>query len=306
MKDPYQVLGVNKDASQEAIKNAYRSLAKQYHPDLNPGNKERETRFKEIASAYEKVGDPDARAKWDKGETDEHLRAGAGAYSGGGPFYYQSQGGASGGRYSQQHAGFDDEFFENLFRQAGGGAGPRGRRADHPGEDQLYQMEVEFRDAALGAEREITLPTGKKLQIKIPAGIESGARLRFRGQGGPGAGAGPAGDAYVELTVRPLAGFTRRKKEIETEVPVTFLEAALGAEIQIPTIEGPVSLKVPPGVSTGTKLRVRGKGIGSVQGPRGDQIVSLKVVMPKTIPPEMKETLAKWQKEFSFNPGRSA
>ncbi len=176
------------------------------------------------------------------------------------------------------------------------------RSSDLPGEDQLYQMEVDFRDAALGAEREISLPSGKKLGIKIPAGIESGARLRFRGQGGPGIGKGPAGDAYVEITVRPMAGFARKGRDIETEIPVSFLEAALGAEIQAPTIDGSVALKIPPGVSTGSKLRIRGKGVASSKGERGDQIVSLKVMMPKQIPEELRQQMSEWKEKLSFNP----
>jgi DnaJ-class molecular chaperone len=304
MKDPYQILGVTKDASQEAIKNAYRSLAKKYHPDLNPGNKERETKFKDIAAAYEKIGDPEMRAKFDRGETEDQMRDSAQRGYGSGPFYYESQDGA--GRYSQSYGGggFDEDFFENIFRQAGAGGArhARGRVTDLPGEDELYQMEVDLRDAALGAEREINLPSGKKLRVKIPAGIETGARLRFRGQGGPGIGKGPAGDVYVEVNVRPLEGFHRKGKEIEVEVPVSFIEAALGAEIQVPTIEGHVMLKIPPGVTTGSRLRVRGKGVASAKGERGDQIVSLKVVMPKTLAPEMKKAFEEWREKYSYNP----
>lgn len=295
MKDPYQILGVSKDASQEAIKNAYRSLAKKYHPDLNPGNKEREAKFKDIASAYEKIGEAEARAKFDRGETDEQMQE----QYGGGAHYYQNQG----GRYSSSFGGgMDDDFFENLFRQAGRGGRMHARSSDLPGEDQLYQMDVEFRDAALGAQREITLPGGKKLQIKIPAGVETGARLRFRGQGGPGIGKGPSGDAYVQINVRPLAGFVRKGKDIETEVPVSFLEAGLGAEIQVPTIDGMVALKIPPGVSSGSRLRVKGKGVGSASGTRGDQIVSLRVAMPKKLPEELEKSMREWQEKFSYNP----
>jgi DnaJ-class molecular chaperone len=166
MRDPYETLGVSKTATQDEIKSAYRSLAKKYHPDLNPGNKEREARFKEISAAYEKIGEPEARKKFDRGETEEMAGAGAGAsgfggfggFGGGGPFYYQTQGdGADGGRYSSFSFGGDgdSDFFENLFRQAGGNR--RARGADAPGEDQLYQMEISFRDAVLGAEQDLTL-----------------------------------------------------------------------------------------------------------------------------------------------------
>lgn len=299
MKDPYTVLGVSKTATQDEIKNAYRSLAKKNHPDLNPGNKEREAKFKDAAQAYEQIGTPEARAKFDRGETEEAFAGAQGQR--GRPFYHETKGG-DGGRYSYSYGGggMDDDFFENLFRQAGGG-GRSSRPESYPGEDQLYQMEVDFRDAALGAEREITLPGGKKLQIKIPAGIESGARLRFKGQGGPGHGQAPAGDAYVEISVRPSTQFTRKGKDLESEAAITFYDALLGAEIEVPTLDGNVSLKIPPGVSSGSKLRVRGKGVGSKTGERGDQLVSLKIVMPKTIPPEMRKTLEEWKEKHSYS-----
>jgi DnaJ-class molecular chaperone len=312
MKDAYETLGVSKTASQDEIKSAYRSLAKKFHPDLNPGNKEREARFKEISAAYEKVGEPEARKKYDRGETDEMGAgpgaAGASAYGGfgGGPFYYETQGGEAGGRYSNFSfgGGADNDFFENLFRQAGQGG--RSRSGDAPGEDQLYQMEISFRDAVLGAERELTLPGGKKLHVVIPPGVDTGSRLRFRGQGGPGFGKGPAGDAYVEVSVRPLEGFTRKGKDLETEVPISFLEALRGGEVEVPTVEGKVQLKVPPGLSSGSRLRVKGKGVAGKGGERGDQYVVLKVVMPKKISTELAEAVRAWGSKFDYNPRSDA
>jgi len=299
MRDPYEILGVAKTATQDEIKSAYRSLAKKFHPDLNPGNKEREARFKDISGAYEKIGDPESRQKFDRGETDEMTGAGrAGPES---PFYYQTQGNG-GGRYSAQSfgGGLDEDFFENLFRQ--GGAGRRARSADRPGEDQLYQMEISFRDAVLGSERDLTLPTGKKLHVVIPPGVDSGSRLRFRGQGGPGIGSAPAGDAYVELSVKPLPGFTRKGNNIETEVPISFLEALRGGEVDVPTVDGKVQLKIPAGVSSGSRLRVRGKGVAGKGGERGDQFVALKIVMPKTVSAELKAAVDAWGNSFDYNP----
>ncbi len=314
-KDPYQVLGISKSATQDEIKNAYRGLAKKFHPDLNPGNKTAEAKFKDAASAYEQIGTPEMRAKYDRGETDEQqaeqarrayeqARAGQGAQGGEDQFYYNTQRG--GGRYSSafgQDMGGDD-FFENLFRNGRGGTG--GRRAqptpeDLRGEDQLYQMEIDFKDAVLGAEKEITLPQGKKLKVKIPAGIESGAKLRFKNQGGPGMQSGPAGDAYVEIKVRPSTEFKRVGDDLETEVPISFIEALLGAEIQVHTIDGPVMLKVPSGVSTGSRLRIRGKGVASGKS-RGDQIVALKVVTPKIVDPDLQAAIRSWEGKFSYNP----
>jgi DnaJ-class molecular chaperone len=162
-------------------------------------------------------------------------------------------------------------------------------------------MEVELKEAALGAEKVITLPNGKKLQIKIPAGIESGKKLKFKGLGQPGVGNAPAGDVYVQINVKPMTGFTRIDNDIHTEVPISFFEAINGAEIEVPTLDGQVMLQVPPGVSSGSKLRVKNKGVGSGEN-RGNLIVTLKVVIPKNINPEMKAAVSKLQDQFAYNP----
>ncbi len=298
MIDPYQTLGVSKSASQEEIKKAYRTIVKKCHPDLNPGKKDLEAKFKKVSSAYKLIGSPEARAKFDRGETAEQQQH---AQQEQAKSYYQTQ--QEGGRYSQSFGqDMGEDFFENLFRAGAGGArqGSRGRR-DFPGEDHVYKMDVEFRDAALGAEKEITLPSGKKLLVKIPAGISSGSKLRFRGQGGPGIGNGPAGDAYVEITTKPLSGFTRVDKNIETELPISFQEGLLGAEVKVPTLEGSVMMKIQPGVSTGSRLRIKGKGAGP-EGARGDQIVVLKVVLPSTVDPKLQETLKEWAGKYDYNP----
>ena len=312
MKNPYQSLGLTKQATQDDIKNAYRAMAKKYHPDLNPGNKEAEAKFKDVASAYELLGTPEARGKFDRGETPEQLQEKQQqaqdqyqqhqerARSRTGPSYYNTQ--QEGGRYSQsfgEGAGMED-IFENLFRQ--GRQGPsRTQGGDIPGEDQLYQMEVEFKDSILGADREITLPQGKKLQIKIPPGIETGQRLRFRGQGGPGTGKAPAGDAYIEVTVRPAASFKRVGNNVESELLISFIEGLLGAEVQVPTLDGSVMLKIPAGVNTGSRLRIRGKGVTSAQDP-GDQIVVLRVALPKQVDPELLAAVRAWDGKYSYNP----
>jgi DnaJ-class molecular chaperone len=296
MRNPYEVLGVPKTATQDEIKKAYRELAKKHHPDLNPGNKAAEGRFKDLNLAYEILGDADARAKYDRGESEEQQREAAERRQS----YYQSQ--QAGGRYAHAFEGEGEDFFENLFRGAGFGAGSRAARsAEERGEDHLYQLEVDFKDAALGARREVTLPDGKKLSVSIPAGAETGTRLKFQGQGGPGMGKGAPGDAFVELTVRPLAGFTRSGTTIETELPVSFQEALLGAEVKVTTLEGPVTLKIRPGVSTGTRLGIRGKGAGS--GPeRGYHIVTLKVVLPEKPDPALQDAVRAWQGKFDYHP----
>lgn len=303
MKDPYQSLGLSKSATQDEIKNAYRKLAKKFHPDLNPGNKQAEAKFKEISSAYDAIETPEKREKFDRGETMEQEQERARQYaSRGGPSsYYNTQ--QDGGRYSYNFG--DDEsggdIFENLFGR-GGRQSRRRAPEDYPGEDHLYRMEVEFKDSVLGAEREITLPTGKKLQVKIPAGVESGTKLRLKGLGDPGIGKGRPGDALVEIHVKDQSGFKRVGQDIEVELPLSFIEALVGAEVPVPTVEGAVMLKVPQGVSTGSKLRIRGKGIGSPSKERGDQIAVIKIVMPKVVDSELQASVKAWGDKFSYNP----
>ena len=301
MKDPYQILGVSKTAGQDELRTAYRNQAKKLHPDLNPGNKEAEAKFKDLSAAYEKIGTAEERAKFDRGDTAEQQQEKQQEQQR--QYYHQTQQG--GGRYSSSF-GADiggDDFFENLFRSAGGarGAGALARPTDFPGEDQLYQMSVDFKDAVLGAEREITLPQGKKLQIRIPPGVETGTRMRFKGQGQPGVGTGPPGDAYVEITVRSLAGFRRVGSNIETEVAVSFLEALLGAEVPVPTVDGSVTLTVPSGVTTGSRLRIRGKGVALQRG-TGDQIVVIKIVMPKKPSTELLDAVRVLAEKHSYDP----
>jgi DnaJ-class molecular chaperone len=290
MKNPYQILGVSKTADQAEIKKSYRKLAKRYHPDLNPGNKNAEKKFKEVSHAFDQIGTEEARAKFDRGEEFEETYQSKGKSS-----FYDSQ--HQGGRYSYSF-GEDiggDDFFGNLF------GGARHRDINFPGEDIHYRMEIEFKEAALGSERVITLADGKNLRVKIPAGIESGKKLRFKGKGNSGIGQGAAGDAYVEIEVKPLQGFERKGKDIITELPISFLDAITGGEIEVPTIDGNIMMKIPPGVSTGTKLRIKGRGAGTSDN-RGHQIVILKIVMPKNIDPALKEAALNLKDQFNYNP----
>lgn len=299
MTDPYKILGVQKTASLDEIKKAYRKLAKNHHPDLNPGNKEAEKKFKDISHAFDLIGTKEAKDKFDRGETDEQKQH---------QYEQYRQQGAGSQRYSS-HFGEDfdaEDLFANLF----GGGGRRRTRGgfgggmDFPGEDQLYQMDVDFKEAALGGEKVITLPNGKKLSVKIPAGIESGKKLKFKGLGGEGTGSAPAGDAYIQINIKPLPGFTRVENDIHTEVPISFFEAINGAEIEVPTLDGHVMLKIPPGVSTGSKLRIKHKGAGP-EATRGNQIVTLKIVMPKNLSPELKTAVTELEKNHSYNPRNS-
>jgi DnaJ-class molecular chaperone len=284
MTDPYEVLDVPKNASIQDIKKSYRKLAKKYHPDLNPGNKEAEKKFKAISHAFDQIGTVESREKFDQ-EQKEFRRAPQGERPfENGPFTFDSDVDSS-------------DFFENLFGQR-----PRGRtRRDRAGEDLYYGMEIDFKDAALGTEKTITIAGGKTIQVTIPAGIDSGKKLRFKGLGGAGQGKGKAGDAYIEVQVKDLEGFKRIGNDIEVEVPISFIEAITGAEIQVPTLEGKILMKVPQGVSTGSRLRLKGKGIGVGEN-RGHELVVLKVVMPKKIDPELRSVIEKMKTQFSYDP----
>ena len=299
MPTPYEILGVQPSASADDIKKAYRTLAKKLHPDLNPGNKRVEQQFKELSVAYDLLSDPAKRARYDHGEIDA-----SGAERPDRPFYRRYAEGREGAKY--QDFGLDedsaiDDLFANLFRQQ-----RRPERAMHlRGADVTYVAEVDFIEAAAGAKKRLMLTDGKTLDVTIPPGTEDGQTLRLKGQGLPGAGGGPAGDAYIEVKVAPHPLFARKGNDVHIELPVTLPEAVLGATITAPTIDGAVSLKVPRDSNTGSMLRLKGKGIvDRSTGQRGDQYVRLKVVLPERADPELTDFLEKWSRRHPYTAGR--
>lgn len=322
VKDPYAALGISRSASADEIKAAYRKLAKKYHPDLNPGKKEAERRFKEVSEANDILSDPKKKEMYDRfgsaafepGFGQAH-GAGEPGETEGGPFYYRTTDRGPGGTPFGEDGGefggaFGEDILSGLFgqfargggrRRGGAGAGA-GAAIDIRGEDEHFRMEIDLHDAVRGSEREITLPNGRRLRLKIPPGIDSGARLRFAGIGLPGIGRGPAGDAYVEIDVKPSDVFRRVGDDLEIEVSISLGEAALGGTIRVPTIDGEIELRVPAGVSSGSRLRVRGKGVRRKDGPSGDQIVVLQVAMPSFIDPELRKFLESWQRRHPYNP----
>ena len=293
MKDPYEILGVQRTADEAAIRAAYRKLAKTHHPDVNPGKPDAATRFGEISSAYDLLSDKDKRARFDRGEIDAE----------GHEVYQQRQyyRDTPGTENYQSAGGFSQEDLEAFFAQQFGQAG---RRSDwgatgrvRPGRDMQYSLTVSFVDAAGGTTRRLSLPDGKTLDVRIPPGTEDGHVLRLRGQGGPGYNGGPAGDALIEVTVAPDPRFHRDGDDIITDVPVSLSEAVLGTSLEVPTIHGPVRLSIPPGSGTGTRMRLRGKGIR-----QGHQFVQLQVVVPPGDEPELAEFLKTWTPKATFNP----
>lgn len=347
VKDYYQILGVNKDASQDEIKKAYRRLARKYHPDLNPGNKAAEEKFKEINEAYAVVGDPQKRAEYDRAGTTFEQFPGFEGFKG---FDFRET--------------FDfGDIFEDIF-------GTRFKAAEHyaRGEDILMGVELTLEDAFTGVTRPISITrtincdachgtgaeshqtcpsckgtgkvqtskgffkiaqtchecggTGRKItstckkcsgrgktvytesvKVKIPAGVDNGSVVKLKGMGNAGIGGGPAGNLLLEITIKPHPVFKRKGDDIYVQLPVTFGEAALGAKIEVPTIDGSAAMKLPPGTQGGQRFKLSGKGFISPRTKhRGDEYVDIKIVVPKDIPESAREAINKIESLYKEDP----
>ena len=292
--NPYEVLGVKPAATADEIQKAYRQLAKKLHPDLNPGNVQAEEKFKKVGAAYGLLSDPEKRGKFDRGEIDA-----LGAERQQRPFYRDYAGGReqpyTTGEGFADFAGEDDIFAE-LFRRSAQ------RRANMPGGDIHYRLPVEFLEAVNGATKRIGLPDGSSLDLKVPAGAREGQILRLKGKGMPGTGSGPPGDALAEIGIRPHRFFTRDGDDIRVELPITLREAVLGGPVSVPTPSGPVTMTVPKGANSGTVLRLKGKGVPRADGGRGDQYVSLKLVLPHGTDAELETFARSWSAGQAHNP----
>lgn len=299
-KDPYQVIGVPRGASQEELRKAYRKLAKKYHPDVNAGDKAAEEKFKAVTAAYDLLSDDKKRAQYDAGQIDatgqpRMDRQFEWSFQDGAPHGAQGFGSGRGNREFEDIGDIFNEFFGG-YRQARGrtgggrqpGAGSGGRFAVR-GADVKYTMDAEFLDAALGATKRTTMHDGRVLDIAIPKGLKDGQTLRLKGQGLPGAFGGDAGDALVEVTIKPHPLFKRDGDTVRVEVPISLREAVLGGKIEVPTISGTVTVTVPQHSNTGRTLRIKGKGIDG-----GDQLIMLKIALPKTIDRELEQFLDRW------------
>jgi DnaJ-class molecular chaperone len=301
---PYEVLGVKPDASPDQIRKAFRKLAKELHPDINPGKPEAEARFKQVTAAHDLLSDADKRARYDRGEIDES-GAERPRYS-----YRPHAEGAQGWKY-QPNGEMNAENLEDILsmfgggmggaRRARGGSGPGGFAM--PGGDRLYTLTVDFAEAAAGAKKRLSLSPDAWLDVTIPPGIDEGQVLRLKGKGGEGVGGAPPGDALIEIHIAPHPHFRRDGDNILLDLPVTVAEAVLGARVTVPTVTGPVAMTVPKGSDSGTQLRLRGKGIQR-RGTPGDQIVSLKVVIGDSGDPELAAFLETWAQKHKTNPRR--
>jgi len=308
--DPYSILGVARTADAAEIKSAYRKLAKKLHPDVNPGRKDIEQKFKEVTAAYDLLSDAEKRARFDRGEIDSQgQERGFGGGGFGGAGYSSGFRGAGRGRSSagedpfSAFGGMEDIFAEFM----GGGRGRRGPGGPSGmgngaggmrGSDISYMVNVSFIEASLGGKKRVSL-SDKTLDITIPPGIEEGHKLRLKGQGTEGMG-GAAGDAIVEIHIEPHAFFTRTQRDISVDVPISLPEAVMGASITVPTLDGQVAVKVPKGANTGTTLRLKGKGVAGATP--GDMFVKLKVVLPEPVPQDLTDMIEKWAKKNAYNP----
>lgn len=293
--DPYASLGLGRTATADDIRRAYRKLAKELHPDIRPGDKAAEDRFKRATAAFNLLSDPVTKSRFDRGEIDAdgnermafgsrgHTRQGARASAGAGP----SPGGAE----------FDlGDIFSDLFGSGAGGARSYTRMR---GRDIRFTLDIDFIDAINGAKRRVSLAEGRTLDVNIPPGVESGQVLRLKAQGGPGVQGGPPGDALVELNVRPHATFKREGQDIHMDLNISLTEAVEGSRVQVQTAGGTVALTIPSGANSGMTLRLKGKGVGG----QGDQFVRLLVVLPEHLDDELKKFVKKWGKR-DYTPPR--
>lgn len=301
MRDPYDILGVSKTASDAEIKKAFRSLAKKHHPDAHGGDKNAQKRFQELSGAYDILGDKEKRAKFDRGEIDAsgnprgfdpraHGFEG-GPFGGGGPrdFHYTWS-----SDQAETAEGFrPEDIFADLF---GGG---RKRNQARRGQDIAYALTVGFEEAASGATRRITLPDGRELDVRIPIGLKDGQQIRLKGQGAPGRGNGPAGDILLTVSVAAHPYLTRDGNDLKMDLPVSLKEAVLGGKVTVPTLSGPVALTIPAGSNSGSTLRLKGKGVPTHGGEAaGNLYVRLVVSLPEKPDGALQDFIRGWKTDY--------
>ena len=306
-KDYYQVLGVGRDADPKDIKRAFRKLARQYHPDVNPGDAGAEERFKEINEAYEVLSDPEKRSKYDRLGSEWSRWQQAGGRPGDFDWSRWATGaaGPGGQRVHVQYGTPEDledlfggaspfsDFFSQIFGGMGGGAAPGGfqyRVRPQRGQDYQQEVEISLREAAQGTTR-VLQKDGRRLEIKIPPGARTGTRVRMSGEGGPGAGGGAAGDLYLRVRVASDPQFERRGDDLHVTVPVDLYTAVLGGQAQVPTLSGPVMLTIPAGTQNGRVFRLREKGMPRLRQPEqhGDMYARVDVQLPADLSPRQRE-----------------
>jgi DnaJ-class molecular chaperone len=329
MRDPYEVLAVDRKANAGDIKSAYRRLAKKLHPDANKNDPKAASRFAELNAAHEILGDEDKRKAFDNGEIDAEGKPrfrGFEGFGGGGPrpggagpgfgpdanfenFNFgpegftrttrRGRGGAGAGGPGGGFGGFEDILKEAFGRGARGGASAFEPEDFGVGADVQAEMSVSLPDAANGSTQRLHLPNGKNVDVKIPAGITNGQHIRLKGQGMAGK-AGP-GDLLITVSIAPHPLFTLEGTDVRLDLPVTLYEAALGAKVRVPTLDKPVELSIPPWTSSGRTFRLKGKGFPAKSG-HGDLLATVRTVLPDKSDPELEALMKKWQADRSYDP----
>ncbi|HEX5506939.1 MAG TPA: J domain-containing protein [Pseudolabrys sp.] len=324
MRDPYEILGVSKGASEGEIKSAFRKLAKKLHPDANKHDPKAASRFAELNAAYEILGSEDKRKSFDRGEIDAegkpkfrgfegfgaggHPGAGPGGFGRGGHFEsftwgpdgFQQAG--PGGANAGARGGFEDllrGMFSGAARSRTGGFEAEDFAGSQAGQDLIATLTITLPEAAKGAKTRVHLPTGKDVEVKIPAGLTSGQQIRLKGQGWPGRGG--AGDALITVTIAPHPIFTPDGADLRMELPITLYEAVLGGKVRVPTLDGAVELAIPPETNSGRTFRLKGKGLRT-KGGAGDLMATVRIVLPERSDAELKELMRTWRESKPYDP----
>jgi DnaJ-class molecular chaperone len=327
MRDPYEILGVSKGASEAEIKSAYRRMAKKLHPDANKSDPKAASRFAELNAAYEIAGDDEKRKAFDRGEIDAEgkprfqqgfegfsgqPRGGGGGFNpGAGGFEsfsfgtdgFQRRAGSGGGGFQSGGAGGFEDILRGMFGSGGTRARPRFEQEEFgasSGQDLQASLTISLEDAAKGTKTRVHLPTGKDIEVKIPAGIASGQQIRLKGQGYPGM-AGRAGDAIITITLAPHPIFTPDGADLRLDLPITVYEAVLGGKVRVPTLGGAVELAIPAGTDSGRTFRLKGKGLKSKTA-TGDLLATARIVLPEKIDDEFNELMKKLRAQQPYDP----
>lgn len=327
MRDPYDILGVSKSASEAEVKSAYRKLAKKLHPDANKRDPKAASRFAELNAAYEIVGDEDKRKAFDRGEIDGEGKPrfqGFSGQPGGGPWgnasnsshfesfsfgpdgFQRRPGGPGQGAGGPGAGGFED-LLRGMFGGGGGVRGGRGPRfetedfgAPAGGQDLQATLIISLPEAAKGAKARVSLPTGKEIEVKIPAGLTDGQQIRLKGQGWPSAH-GRAGDAIITVNVAPHPVFKPDGADLRLELPITLYEAVLGGKVRVPTLDGAVELAIPAGTNSGRTFRLKGKGLKS-KSAIGDLLATVRITLPEHADDAFKELMKNWRDKKPYDP----
>jgi DnaJ-class molecular chaperone len=303
-KDYYSILGVRHDAAAKEIKQAYRRLARRYHPDVNPGDASAEQKFKEISEAYAVLGNPEQRQKYDYSGPQAFTGGFEAPFTGGSGFRGFHTGNLK--DFFGSRGNFTEGFstmFEDFFSRGS----QRPHAASHRGQDIEQQVDIRFQDAIHGTTAEVRVTrrdgSAEWLRVKIPPGVDTNSKVRIAGKGEAGHSGGPAGDLYIVTRVQPHAYFVRQGDDIVCEVPVTLAEALLGARVEIPTIDGKTTMTLPAGTQNGRKFRLRGKGSPRLKSEgRGDQYVTVKVVLPETLDAYSRKLVEELDKRHPLQP----